>query len=69
MINHLFREALRTLLTAYPGLDIVGDASNGEEALRMAFTLTPDVVLDGSSHACHGRGGSDKENCQTWKRI
>ena len=41
----LFREALKTLLSAYPGLDIVGDASNGEEALRLAFTLTPDVVL------------------------
>lgn len=41
----LFREALRTLLSAYPGLEIVGDASNGEEALRMAFTLNPDVVL------------------------
>ncbi len=41
----LFREALRTLLSAYPGLDIVGDASNGEEALRLAFNLAPDVVL------------------------
>ena len=41
----LFREALRTLLNAYPGLDIIGDASNGEEALRLAFTLSPDVVL------------------------
>ncbi len=41
----LFREALKTLLCAYPGLDIIGDASNGEEALRLAFTLSPDVVL------------------------
>lgn len=41
----LFREALRTLLNAYPGLEIVGDACNGEEALRLAFTLNPDVVL------------------------
>lgn len=41
----LFREALKTLLSAYPGLDIVGDASNGEEALRLAFTLAPDIVL------------------------
>jgi len=41
----LFREALKTLLSAYPGLDIIGDASNGEEALRLAFTLSPDVVL------------------------
>jgi DNA-binding NarL/FixJ family response regulator len=41
----LFREALRTLLGAYPDLDVVGDASNGEEALRLAFSKNPDVVL------------------------
>jgi DNA-binding NarL/FixJ family response regulator len=41
----LFREALKTLLSAYPDLDVVGDASNGEEALRLAFRLTPDIVL------------------------
>jgi DNA-binding NarL/FixJ family response regulator len=41
----LFREALKTLLGAYPGFEIVGDASNGEEALRLAFSLVPDVVL------------------------
>ncbi|KAF0112528.1 MAG: Two component transcriptional regulator LuxR family [Chloroflexi bacterium] len=41
----LFREALRTLLSAYPDLDVIGDASNGEEALRLAFSVSPDVVL------------------------
>lgn len=41
----LFREALRTLLSAYPDLEVVGDASNGEEAIRMAVQLNPDVVL------------------------
>jgi DNA-binding NarL/FixJ family response regulator len=41
----LFREALKTLLSAYPDLDVVGDASNGEEALRLAFNLKPDIVL------------------------
>lgn len=41
----LFREALRTLLSAYPDLDVVGDASNGEEAIRLAFSLSPDIVL------------------------
>ena len=41
----LFREALRTLLTAYPDFEIVGDASNGEEAIRMVLQHSPDVVL------------------------
>lgn len=41
----LFREALRTLLSVYVDLKVVGEAANGEEALRMAFTGEPDVVL------------------------
>jgi DNA-binding NarL/FixJ family response regulator len=41
----LFREALRTLLSAYSDFEIIGDASNGEEALRMVLQYSPDVVL------------------------
>lgn len=41
----LFREALRTLLTAYSDLTVVGEASNGEEAIRLATSKSPDVVL------------------------
>jgi len=41
----LFREGLRTLLSAYPDLDVVGEAANGEEALRLAATLRPAVAL------------------------
>lgn len=41
----LFREGLRTLLTIYPDLDVAGEAANGEEALRQAEILRPDVVL------------------------
>jgi DNA-binding NarL/FixJ family response regulator len=41
----LFREGLHTLLSIQPDLDIVGEAANGEEALRLAATLRPDVVL------------------------
>lgn len=41
----LFREGLRTLLSVQPDLDVVGEAANGEEAVRAAITLRPAVVL------------------------
>jgi DNA-binding NarL/FixJ family response regulator len=41
----LFREGLRTLLSVQEGLEVVGEAGNGEEALRQAATLRPDVIL------------------------
>ncbi|MEU8639270.1 response regulator transcription factor [Amycolatopsis sp. NPDC048633] len=41
----LFREALATLLATHDGIDIVGEAGNGEEALRRTAELAPDVVL------------------------
>jgi DNA-binding NarL/FixJ family response regulator len=41
----LFREALVELLTAEYGLDVVGQAEDGEEALRRVAALLPDVVL------------------------
>ena len=41
----LFREALATLLSVYDDLEVVGTASDGEEALELADTLAPQVVL------------------------
>lgn len=41
----LFREGLRTLLSVQPDFEVVGEASNGEDALRQAVNLRPDVVL------------------------
>ena len=41
----LFREGLRTLLSVHPGFEVVGEAGNGEEALRLARSLLPTVVL------------------------
>jgi DNA-binding NarL/FixJ family response regulator len=41
----LFREGLCTLLTAQADFIVIGAASNGQEAVRMAQELRPDVIL------------------------
>jgi len=41
----LFREGLRTLLSVQSDFEIVGEAGNGEEAIKQARTLQPAVVL------------------------
>jgi len=41
----LFREGLTTLLSVQPDFKVIGEAGNGEEALRLAVQLQPDVVL------------------------
>jgi DNA-binding NarL/FixJ family response regulator len=41
----LFREALATLLGVRADITVVGEAGNGDEAVRAAAELRPDVVL------------------------
>jgi DNA-binding NarL/FixJ family response regulator len=41
----LFRAGLHTLLDVQPEFEVVGEAENGEEALRLAVQLQPAVVL------------------------
>lgn len=41
----LFREGLVELLKAERDLDVVGQAEDGEEAVRLVSALLPDVVL------------------------
>jgi DNA-binding NarL/FixJ family response regulator len=41
----IVRRGVRTLLETEPGIDVVGEAADGREALRMCQTLRPDVAI------------------------
>jgi DNA-binding NarL/FixJ family response regulator len=41
----LMRQGLKTILDLEPGLTVVGEAGDGEEGVRRALELRPDVIL------------------------
>ena len=41
----LFRKGLRTLLASMPQTVVIGEATTGREAVELAQTLEPDVLL------------------------
>ena len=61
----LVRAGLRSLLNSEPDLDVVGEASTGDETLRLATELGPDLVLLDISMpgATAGRDRQRHSNC------
>lgn len=41
----IVREGLRVLLSSEPGLELVGEAADGAEAVAQAHSLQPDIIL------------------------
>ena len=41
----LLREGLRALITADPSLEVVGEADNGKDAVRLCLQFAPDLLL------------------------
>ena len=43
--HHMVRQALRSHIARWPDMELVGEAADGEEAVRKADILSPDVVV------------------------
>jgi len=43
--HKLVRQGMRSLLESHPGLEVIGEASDGEEALKLMETLSPDIAF------------------------
>jgi two-component system, NarL family, response regulator LiaR len=43
--HKMFRDGLRGLINAEPGMEVVGEAVDGREAIEVARRLSPDVVV------------------------
>jgi len=41
----LFRQGIRTLISAEPDMEVVGEASNGSDAIARAAETRPDIIL------------------------
>lgn len=41
----LLRQGLRALLSSDPNLEVVGEAENGKDAIRLAGSLSPDLIV------------------------
>jgi DNA-binding NarL/FixJ family response regulator len=43
--HKMFRDGLRGLINAEPGMEVVGEAVDGREAIEVTRRLSPDVVI------------------------
>lgn len=55
--HQVVRQGVRAVLLAQPGFEVVGEAENGDDALRLVKALRPDVLI--ADLTMPGLGGAD----------
>lgn len=65
----LMRQGLRTLLELEPGLRVIGEASDGEAAVKMALELRPDVILMDVQMPHKNGVEATAEICRSWPQA
>jgi DNA-binding NarL/FixJ family response regulator len=43
--HNLLRQGLRSLVSSLPDFEVVGEGRDGKETVRLAISLTPDLIL------------------------
>jgi DNA-binding NarL/FixJ family response regulator len=62
----LMRQGLKTILDLEPGLTVVGEAATGEEGVRQALALRPDVILMDVQMPGISGVAATAEICRAW---
>ena len=57
--HDVVRTGLKTFLEKQPGLQVVGEAGSGDQAIAIAEKSQPGCHRDGHYHAGHGWSGGD----------
>jgi len=67
--QHIVRQGLATILKYSAGIDVVGEASDGQEAIALARDLEPDVVLMDLKMPRMGGIPATRQICQEMPRT
>jgi DNA-binding NarL/FixJ family response regulator len=65
----LFRKGMRGLLASMPDIEVVGEATTGQEAILLAAALQPDVILMDLQMPCGGGIAATRQIMHTSPHI